>query len=509
MTDLPTPTETTPSGEPSALERFLCIFAEVRAGEGRIVLIMFANVLVLLCAYYFIKPLREGWLAISGIEGLTKMELKAYSSFAQAALLIFVVSAYSKLVGRWPRHVLIGRATAFCMSNMVIFWLLQPGFILDRVPYSGVVFYLWVGIFGVFVIAQFWAFAADLFTDDRGRRLMPIIAIGATSGAVVGSWIAGTLVSSGILPTEYLLIVGLIPLALSIALTANASRDQAAQAEKAEPATTEAGTVQGESAEPAGGEVPAATPESDNPHEVAGRQGRGPLSLIMSSKLLIGIAVVTLLTNWVNTNGENLLFRVVQEFLEEQITAQGIVDPTAVTAFVRDGTTAFYGDFFFWVNTVALLLQALVASRLLKYGGFAAIFLALPTIALLSYSVIALVPVLMIIKIMKVAENATDYSINNTARHVFWLPFPSDITYKGKPAIDSMVVRIGDGLAALTVLIGVQVLALSLDAYFVFNVILAVLWLATAVWVVFEHGRYRKARAPAEPNDTAIAGSAT
>ena len=92
---------------PSRLERLLCVFAEVRAGEGRIVLILFANVLLLLCAYYFIKPLREGWLAVSGIEGLTKMELKAYSSFAQAGLLIAVVSAYAKLVDLWPRHLLI------------------------------------------------------------------------------------------------------------------------------------------------------------------------------------------------------------------------------------------------------------------------------------------------------------------------------------------------------------------------------------------------------------------
>ena len=85
------PAEPQGSAPLTPVERFLCIFAEVRSGEGRIVLIMFANVLVLLCAYYFIKPLREGWLAVTGIEGLTKMELKAYSSFAQAGVLIAVV----------------------------------------------------------------------------------------------------------------------------------------------------------------------------------------------------------------------------------------------------------------------------------------------------------------------------------------------------------------------------------------------------------------------------------
>ena len=36
--------------------------------------------------------------------------------------------------------------------------------------------------------------------------------------------------------------------------------------------------------------------------------------------------------------------------------------------FTRDQTTAFYGNFYFWVNVTALVLQAFVASRLLKYG---------------------------------------------------------------------------------------------------------------------------------------------
>jgi AAA family ATP:ADP antiporter len=54
---------------------------------------------------------------------------------------------------------------------------------------------------------------------------------------------------------------------------------------------------------------------------------------------------------------------------------QGVTDSLAVLEFTRDGTTIFYGNFYFWVNIVALLLQAFVASRLLKYGGFATIAL--------------------------------------------------------------------------------------------------------------------------------------
>ena len=53
----------------SVLERVLRVFTDIRAGEGPTSLVLFANVFLILCAYYFIKPLREGWLAASGTGG--------------------------------------------------------------------------------------------------------------------------------------------------------------------------------------------------------------------------------------------------------------------------------------------------------------------------------------------------------------------------------------------------------------------------------------------------------
>ena len=174
------------------VERFLRLFTDIRSGEGRVALIMFLNVFLILCAYYFIKPLREGWIAVSPIAGLERMEVKAYTSFAQTVLLVGIVAGYSRLVTRWPREKLIRISTLFCMSNLVIFWFLQPDFFFRNLPWTGIGFFLWVGMFGVFVIAQFWAFAADLYTDQDGRRLIPMIAIGATAGAAFGSpWVPG------------------------------------------------------------------------------------------------------------------------------------------------------------------------------------------------------------------------------------------------------------------------------------------------------------------------------
>ena len=88
---------------------------------------------------------------------------------------------------------------------------------------------------------------------------------------------------------------------------------------------------------------------------------------------------------------------------------------------------------------------------------------------------------------MKIAENATDYSINNTARHVLWLPMPSEVTFKAKPTIDTLFARAGDGLAALTVMLGVHALALSVASFAGINVALIGAWLLLAVWIVREH----------------------
>ena len=185
------------------------------------------------------------------------------------------------------------------------------------------------------------------------------------------------------------------------------------------------------------------------------------------------------------------------EFLQSEVADRGLSDPGAIASFTKDGVAAFYGDFFTWVNSVALVLQALVASRLLKYGGFGAILLMLPVIALMSYAAMALVPVLIVIKMMKIAENSTDYSINNTARNVLWLPTTSEMKFKCKPAIDTIFVRLGDGLAAATVWFGTNVIALSNQGYFAFNVALVLVWLGASIILIREHRKMTEVNAAA------------
>jgi len=467
----------------SKLERFLCLFTEVRAGEGITAVLMFLNVFLVLCAYYFIKPLREGWLSVTDIPGLDGREIKAYLSFAQPLVLVPIVSWYARFSTRMARVELVTRATLACMIMLVMIFLFRPSGVIDLAPLLGVStslvktvfglgFYIWVSIFGVFVVAQFWTFTADIYTDERGRRMMPMIAIGGTGGAAFGASFVAPVVKSGQFGPGALLLGALVPLLGSIILTRIAERRE-------HPPTSG----------PRGAET---TP----PKEPESRLPRGSFRMIFTSRFLIATAAITLLLSWVNTNGENLLYGVVIETLHEQAAESGLTEPAAIDHYTSDGTTAFYGDFFSWVNVCALLLQALVASRLLKYGGFGLIVLMMPVISLISYSAMALIPILFVIKIMKIAENSTDYSINNTARHVLWLPVSSEMKFKGKPTIDTLFVRLGDGLAAATVMVGTHVLVLSTAEFFTVNVVLVLLWIGSAILLAREHRRLSTQNSP-------------
>jgi AAA family ATP:ADP antiporter len=451
----------------SRLERFLRVFTEVRPGEGVTAVLMFVNVFLLLCAYYFVKPLREGWLSVTDVLGFSPKELRAYSAFIQSLVLLPVVAWYGWLSDRMHRGTLITRATLFCMLNLVVFFFWRPGGSFDAIPGSALAFYVWVSIFGLFVVAQFWAFAADIYTDERGRRLIPMIAIGATGGAAFGSSVVTPMIEGAEIGADVLLLAALVPLAFSIALTRTVDFREA----------------------PSRSDLPE---EPEAPLEAS---PQGGLGMIATSRFLIAAAAIALLLNWVNTNGENLLYSVVVEFLQSKVAEESLSDPGAIESFTKDGVAAFYGEYFTWVNSVALLLQTLVASRLLKYGGFGAILLMLPVIALMSYAAMVLVPVFVVIKMMKIAENSTEYSINNTARNVLWLPTTTEMKFKCKPAIDTVFVRLGDGLAAATVWFGSNVILFSNQDYFKLNVVLVLIWLWAAIVLIREHRKMTQANA--------------
>ena len=447
------------------LERFLRLFAKVENREGVTVLLLVASIFLVLTAYYFIKPVREGWLAISVLQGFSKLEVKAYSAFAQSLMLFAVLPAYAWLATRWPRRQLMVRVGGFFGVMLVVFWLLQPELIFERLPYAGIVFYLFVGIFSVTLVAQFWSFASDLYGPERGKRLFPLVAVGASAGAVAGSWIGEQLLRSAGIQAFDLILLAIVPLAVALWLAARADR----RGSHGDPSALTRSRWQ----------------------EAAAPQGPGAYRLIASHGYLAGTALLTLTFSWVVASGDNILFGFVQATIEENLAGQEL-DRSAYDRAVNAATTAFYGNLYFWINLVGLLLQAFLVSRILRYAGFGVLMLTTPLVSLAAYGAMLATPILGIIKIMKIAENSSNYSVNNTARHILWLPTTKQMLYQAKPTIDTLFVRLGDGLAAVTVLVGTRIFSLDIRDFVAVNLVLVVLWIGVATYLVGEHRRWSR-----------------
>jgi AAA family ATP:ADP antiporter len=413
----------------SILERLLSIFATVEPGEGLTAFLLMLNVFILLTAYYIIKPVREA-LILSGAGA----EIKSYAGAGQAMLFLLIVPLYSAVAKRANRLRLINGMTAFFISNLVIFYILgQMKFPL------GVVFFLWVGLFNLMVVAQFWAFANDIYTQEQGKRLFAIVGIGSSVGAIFGAAAAGWLFKP--IGAYSMMLVAAALLAVCMVLTNWVHYRERDGSERRAQAAEQ--------------------PIGDS----------GGFQLVFKYRYLLLIAILVLLSNFAKTTGEFILGKVVSQH------AAG--NGTDAQAYIGE----FYADFYFWINLLGAVLQMFVVSRILKYMGIGAALFFLPVIALGSYATLAFVPLLSFIRVAKIAENSAEYSIQNTARQALFLSTNRQAKYKAKFAIDSFFARAGDALSALLVFMGTR-LAFGIRSFAIVNAASVLVWLVVALAIL-------------------------
>ena len=425
------------------LERALSLFADVRAGEGIGVLLLTLNVFLLLGLYYLLRSARQALILTEGAPfGWTGSQLAAYSAAGMALVLLGVVPLFGWLASRVPRLRLISITTFFFAANLALFFLAGRAGYRIAAP-----FYIWLGVFNVFVVAQFWSFANDLYTEGQGRRLFPLVGVGASLGAWVGASSVTPLVRQlAFTPfTLMLLAGGVLIIALGITWVVNSRETATADPE-------------GQRAE----------------HEPLGKEGG--FALVLKDPYLLWIGLLTILLNIVNSVGGFLLNQVV----ENNANAVGALE--ARQQFV----TIFFSTFDARVSLLGLVLQLFVTSRVLRYWGVRGSLFILPVIALVNYSIIAVAPVLAVIRLGKILENSTDYSIQNTLRHALFLPTSREAKYKAKSVIDTFCTRFGDVLQA-GVVFGGTAIGLGVWGFAWLNVALTLVWLAVAVQIAREH----------------------
>jgi AAA family ATP:ADP antiporter len=434
---------------PGPLDRVLRVFSDVRAGEGGTALLMFSNLLLLLTAYYIIKTVRDALIVAQG-----GADVKAYSSAGQALVLMAFIPAYSWFASRVDRIRLIVGVLAFFLVNLGLFGV---AFARD-VPYMSVAFYIWVGIYNMATVALFWSFANDIYRKEQGERLFPVIMIGQTVGGPLGAWAAQRLFDAGVSP------VAMLQAAMAMLLVHLALYGWTHRRESRRP--------------------------SQAPVAQAPLAAGGGFSLVFASPYLRLVALLMVVLNVVNTIGNFILDSAVERGADAAVAADASLDRLALIG-------SFYGGFNLWQNVLAVAIQALLVSRIVKYFGLRGVLLILPLVAFGAYGLIAAGAGLTAIRWAKTTENATDYSVMNTGRQMIWLPTRREEKYKAKQAVDTFFVRTGDVLAAAVVFAGTQWLALAGQNFAVVNLALIGLWLALLAALLRRH-RALSARADAE-----------
>ena len=418
-----------PVDRPGILDRALRVFSDVRAGEGATVLLMFMNLLVLFVSYYIIRTVRDAIILSTG-----GAAVQSYASAAMAVVLLAFVPAYSWFASRANRAKLIFGVTLFFVLNLEAFSFAFGG----NPKLVALAYFIWVGIFNNSAVAQFWSFANDLYRRDAGERLFPIVAIGATLGAPLGSKLSEILFEAGVRPALMLQIAAgllVVQLVLYVLIQAREVRGRVEEAKIAEAPIP-----------PGGG-----------------------FGLVFANPYLRLIAILIVVLNLVNTNGNFVWNSAVVNAADAAVAANPSLDRTAYIG-------SMLGAFGFYQNVLVVLLQALVVSRIVKYFGMPGVLLALPLVALGGNTLIAAGAGIAFIRWAKMSENATDYSIMNTGRQMLWLPTKREEKYKAKQAIDTFYVRAGDVLSAVLVFAATAA-AIPSRGMAVVNLGLIVLWL--------------------------------
>jgi AAA family ATP:ADP antiporter len=415
------------------LDKLLGAFTKLRPAEGRSVVVFFTFALLIMMSYYILKTIREPLLLTDATA-----ETKSYAYAATALLLLFIIPVYGLVFRHTGKRQLTRFVTGFFLANLLIFFLMgRAGMDI------GFAYYVWVGIFSVMITAQFWAFAADTFNVKSGQRLFPLIMVGATLGSLVAPALSGALFP--VLGPWVLMLIAMILLALTIpcvgwsrALVPPGSRSHYGEHEKDEN----------------GGIF-------------------GGLSLVFTDRYLFLLALLIMLLNWVNTTGEYILTELVVRQAEALVASQGGVDKGEYIA-------AFYGNFYSVVNTLTLLIQIFLVSRIIHWIGIRGAVLVLPVIAIVGYGLVVFIPVFSIIRIIKLLENSTDYSLMNTVRHALYLPLTAVKKYEGKTTIEAFFWRFGDLAQAGGVYIGLNWLNFEVKHFAMLNMVLALAWLFVA-----------------------------
>lgn len=354
---------------------------------------------LVMAGYYIIRPVRD---QLGGAVGSQSLPLFYAVVFA---VMLLLTPVFGWLVAHVSRRRLLAWSYSFFILCLVAF---VPAFLVQErigAQLLGVVFYVWVSVFNLFVVSLFWSFMADNFDSRQARRVFPLIALGGMGGAIFGPLLTRLLVH--VLGVAPLLAVSAATLGLALVLLLRlAARD-----EQAADGRVDRGT---------GGSLWAGIREL----------WTRPFLRYMAMLMLLGDGIGTL--------------------------AYALMADYAKAHFAdRVARTAFYNDLDLATNALGALLQLTLTRWLLvRFGaGWGLVLPALINVALLLMVAVGgtgdlwvfglAVPVL---AVMLVITRGFAYGMTKPAVDALYTRVPRETRYKGKNFVETAVWRFGDVL---------------------------------------------------------------
>ncbi|HET9693458.1 MAG TPA: MFS transporter [Steroidobacteraceae bacterium] len=359
----------------------------------------FACVFAMFSSYSILRPIRETMGLASGLETLPALFWGTFLA------MLALQPVYGWLTSRFRRTVFLPWVYLFFILNIVVFhaWFNAQ----DDHTWIARVYFVWVSVFNLFVVAVFWSLMADVFTREQAGRLFGFIAAGLSLGGLFGPFLGKQLAQP--IGTINLLLVSAVLLAIGLGFML------AVLAWHRRHGVREGG----------------AADATSDPDARLGGSALAAFRQVLSSPYLALIAVFVLLLTWVSTF----------LYLEQQaLVAARFAD--------RDARTEFFNTLDFWVQAASLTVQLFLFGRLYRWLGFRALIALVPVAMTLGYVALALAPTFAVLIGVMVVRRVGEYSIARPSRDTLYTVVTREEKYKAKSLIDTFVYRGGDATSA-------------------------------------------------------------
>ena len=384
------------------------LHVSMKAEEWYAVILSFVYYFCILAAYYVMRPMRDQLAVQVGSAQLSWF----FAATFVATLLLTPVFAW--LASRWPRRVIMPLVYIFFVVCQLAFIPLFNNHALLSLRALGLMFFVWVSVFNLFVVSVFWSFMTDIWSDAQARRLFPIIALGGPAGAVLGPIITRSLVEVIGLPLLLVISAALLMVAVVCILFLGnwAHKHGAHRYEKNNEAAVGGGMF-------------------DGLKQIFANPFIGNMSLIMLLSDAIGSIAYVLITDY-----------------------SGATFPNDVIAQTR-----FAANMDLSANIIQIVIQLTATRWLLMRYGASVVFAICASIVVFACLMMSLVknpyaPILgsmPAVALVLIITRSLSHGMMQSARETLYTLVPRALRYKGKNAVDTVVGRTGDVVSILSI----------------------------------------------------------